>query len=176
MAKVSAELEWSNLDEALAGVEKELTDVARGISCELWNTVLDRTPQFYGHLVASWRYTLNTPTFVASDYMGSDRLDNAGGPDVEPVFRGHPRAIQVAVDASRGVDKRFRLGDTIWMANGADHGEGSYSARVESYEPEQLRERNRPGHAVQVSLSLVTLKLTNNTPAAAWKSVQMGAR
>lgn len=144
---------WENLDEAFAKLEFEVTDTVRGLTVELWNKVLKRTPQFYGRMVASWTYTLNpAEVYDRSDYVrvqehdaNTDYMDRFGS--FAGFMKGHPEAIAIANAESAQKDRAFKLGDTVWFTNGVDHGEGPYAAKVEFGEI-HLRAVNIPGNAV----------------------------
>jgi hypothetical protein len=146
MGELRLDLGWKGLDEAFEALEEECATVIRGISVEMWRFVLGQTPQFYGRMAASWTYSLGQPEFVnrsaeaSAFYMATDDLEDG----VVPMHKGSPAAIAIANAASAGREKDFRLGDTIWFANGVDHGEGSYSQALEDGEI-HLRAANRPG-------------------------------
>lgn len=154
MANVELETEWDNLDAAFEALEDECSAIVRGITVEAWNNVLKETPQFYGRLAASWTYSINAPVFVdrSQSVKMSLGLDTpaayATDPDEGDVFtglwKGHPEAIGIANMASFGKESTFRLGDTVYFSNGADHGEGPYAADIEQGFI-RLRPVNSPG-------------------------------
>lgn len=167
---VELDFTWENLDEAFQDfIQDEVTPIVRGLTVSLWNDVLQRTPQYYGRLVASWSYSVGSPEFVdrsqeleAHSVMS---LDDGAQADwvgelksmtyVEMpglVHAGHPRGIAIANQHSTGREMLFRLGQTVWFANGADHGEGSYSQYIEDVDASMLRPENHPGHAVRYSI------------------------
>jgi hypothetical protein len=151
-------IDVEGLDAAFADLEQECADVIRGMSVELYTSILVKTPQYVGGLAASWSYSLNQPEYVdRSADVGSDVLNG----DLESLIgasrkarglkglrRGHPTAVGVANAANLGREAAFKLGDTIWIANGADHGEGPYSQKIEDAPPSALRAVNRPGRMV----------------------------
>jgi hypothetical protein len=153
------EFKWDNLDQALdALVKEEIEPIIRGLINMTWNGILVKTPQYHGRLVASWSFSIGSPEFVdRSDEVQTSPYGPNGyeaGP-VQPVYRGHPIAINVANSYARGKDAAFRLGDVVWFANGADHGEGPYSVKIEEAEPFSLRQYNRPGKAVFRTLDMI---------------------
>lgn len=141
---------WTNLDAAFAELEAECTDIIRGLTVRVWNGILVKTPQYYGRMAASWTYCLNNEVFYdRSDEVDpqSNQLDanNFRSPfDFQPLRKGHPDAIAVANAANKGRDRAFRLGNTVYLTNGVDHGEGPYSQAVEDGEV-VLRSVNLPG-------------------------------
>jgi len=126
---------WENLDLAFAELEAECTQIIRGFTVRIWSGVLSKTPQWAGRMVASYNYSLNSPDF--SDR--SDQVPTMEHPDHRwpvslmgrPLWPGHTNAIALANSANRGKDSGFRLGDTVYISNGVDHGEGPYSQDVE---------------------------------------------
>lgn len=145
---------WEGLDEAFDALTRECEQVVRGITVEAWNAVLRQTPQYYGRAVASWTYTIGRPVFV--DRSGEIVPDEvAEDDDSFPVrSKGDPTAIGVANSFNIGADRVFKLGDTVWFANGVDHGEGPYSVALEVPHI-RLRSANRPGQMVSRALDLM---------------------
>lgn len=182
-------LDTSDLDRAFDELSDELGQVARGMSVELWNMVLARTPQFAGRMAASWTYSLNAPVFVDRSGAIAMELDQMPshlvGTDPytgDEVFggrkRGDPEAIALANFASYGAEVEFKLGMTIWMANGVDHGEGAYSDAVETGKV-RLRSVNRPGAPMQRSVDTINSRYGIDVSpgvAARLKSLRIGER
>lgn len=146
MLEVTAD--WDNLDEGFAEIEAQLTGVIRGMTVTIWRDVLKWTPQYHGRMAASWTYSIGAPTFVdrsaAVDFVGPRRTQIGKFAPVDALYKGHPVGIGVANAASAGREQGYKLGDTVWIANGVDHGEGPYSQAIESGEI-PLRLVNRPG-------------------------------
>lgn len=154
---------WENLDQAFDALMAECGSVVQGITAEAWNTVLRQTPQFYGRAVASWTCTIGTPVFVDR----SGEIETTFNDETEPVIKGNPTAIGLANSHNLGATSGFKLGDTIWFANGVDHGEGPYSAGLEDGSI-RLRAGNRPGHMVSRALDAVQSKYADGvSPASA---------
>lgn len=152
-----ADTGWINLDKAMAELEKELTDIVRGITVKTWNSILSRTPQYYGRMAASWTYMIaSAPSFYdrsseVQSRMGPSReqLDGLEDPGVfHALWKGHPQAIAIANSHSMGAEAGFKLGDKVWITNGVDHGEGPYSAAIENGEI-RLYIYNMPGAPVK---------------------------
>lgn len=162
MASLGVTFDWDNLDAAFAHLEREVEDVVRGITVETWHGILNRTPQYLGRMVASYTYSLNAPVTV-------DRSHAIEVPDTEDHdelssfvrSRGHVEAINTANLYNLGNDLRFRLGDTVWITNGVDHGEGAYSAAVELGEV-RLRPANLPGQPVARTLDSIVARYGAN--------------
>lgn len=159
MSKLGIKVKWKDLDEAFAAFEEEVTEVARGVTVLLWDSILIKTPQYYGGMAASWTYTYAAGNARdRSDMVRPVELaaNNMWKSDVYEVRRrGHPVAIGIARAASAGKEKEFKLGRTVYLTNGVDHGEGRYASIVEDWDLMKLRAVNRPGHPMKRSLDLI---------------------
>lgn len=156
------DLEWDeSLDEAFDALEAEITSIVRGMAVEMWDSILTKTPQFYGRMAASWSFSLDTPEFADRtadvDFVGPRKIVVGTFEPSTGLYRGHPEAIAVANRANLGRDLQFRLGKTIWMANGVNHGEGPYSQAVENGGV-NLRAVNRPGAPVERSVDMINAR------------------
>lgn len=155
------EVGWDNLDEAFQKLESELTDTVRGLSVRGWNSLLSKTPQFYGRMAASWNYSLNVPDFADRSLEAwTAQADKTDLGPFEGLWRGHPVAIAIANAANAGKDKAFKLGDTIYFSNGVDHGEGPYSQDVEDGNV-HLRAENLPGEPARRTLDWLGVRYDN---------------
>ena len=129
----------------------------------MWKSILVKTPQAHGRLVASWSYSVNSPIIVdRSDWVISNEDAKAAIPPYR--FKGHPDAIRIAYSASEGNASSFKLGDTIYFANGADHGEGPYSEFIENIsdtDPNWLFYKNKPGYMVKRTLQMIDGRYAN---------------
>lgn len=167
MAKVKLELQWQNLDKAFAGLEEEVTDIVRGITVEAFQQILLRTPQYYGRMVVSYTYSIGRPIFVDRSFVyGKFNSDGQWEPHswAKVVFKGHLKAVKNGSFFNVGREMSFRLGDTVYISNGADHGEGQYSADV-AQDPNgapYLRAVNRPGNAATKALAFLNSKYSKN--------------
>lgn len=161
MPDIDLEFDWENFDQAFNEFEQECESTVRGLTVRIWDSVLSRTPQFYGRMTASWTYSLNGPEAVdRSDQIVLDDFSEFG--EVLKLSRGHPAAIAIANTASAGKDRAFKLGDTVWLTNGADH-----ALKIESGEV-RLRAVNQPGAPLSRTLDWVGSTWGNNmTPQAA---------
>lgn len=152
---------FEGLDEALEALEERVTGVARGLTVSLWDGVIRRTPQYEGRLVASWTYNLNSPICVDRSHL-VPKLPNSG-----PFRAGDAPAIAVANRFSAGKEQNFTLGDTVYICNGANHGEGPYAGPVETGQV-RLRFENLWGHpAVKRTLDLMNARYAGGVPYAA---------
>lgn len=160
MSVVDVDIKWDtrSLNKAFKELEDELTAIVRGMTVKVWDSILIKTPQFSGGMAASWTYSLNAPQF----YDRSDQLNGIGRGVIEsgryvavaPRYRGHREAMVVANANSAGAEVNFKLGDIVYIANGADHGEGPYSAAVESGAV-PLRAVNLPGTPAKRSIDMI---------------------
>lgn len=153
-----------SLEKALQELaEKELAPVVKGLAQEVWSSILVKTPQMFGRLTASWSYSVNTPIVVdrSSMIISNEEADKAREEQGPFKYRGHPAAIRIAYSMNQGNASSFKLGDTIYFANGADHGEGPYSQAIEEADPQWLRRFNRPGAMVRRTAQAVQAKYEN---------------
>ena len=173
---------WSGLDAAFAELEAELTDVVRGMTVKIFNGFLSKTPQFMGRMTASWTYSLNVPEYVdrsslvdpEAEKLASHRFTNLG--TFKGLYRGHPLAIEIANAANVGKDNGFKLGQTVYLSNGVDHGEGPYAQDIEDGNI-ILRAENRPGAPVARTLDWASVAYKDVTPTAAraLKNLRIGS-
>ncbi len=172
MPDINLPVRWSadgSFDKAFDELEKELEDVVRGLTVEVWNSILYRTPQFFGRMAASWSYSLDYPAFWDRSNMV------AVGDTEEPgavKSRGHLEAIAVARASSAGIDTRFRLGDEVFIANGVDHGEGPYSGAIEAGDV-MLRPINRPGRPVTRTMDFIQSRYGNDSGISANAAIRL---
>lgn len=174
---------WDDLDGAFEALEAELTPVVRGLAVEIWNDILRWTPQFYGRMAASWTFNLNSPVFVdrseevSPEGLNQDRTRHNKFGEFMGLRRGAPTAINIAQLFNVGNDRNFKLGDTIWIANGVDHGEGPYAGPIEEGAI-PLRPANRPGAPVRRALDAASLRYADVPPVKVQylKSLNLGVR
>lgn len=149
MPEIQADLSWegASLDAAFAELEAECAQVVRGMTVKMWESILLRTPQYLGRMAASWSYSLNAPQFY-------DRSQMVDWDVARPRSRGNLVAVEVANADNVGSELGFKLGDTVWIANGVDHGEGYYSGDVETGAI-RLRAVNLPGAPVSRTIDMI---------------------
>lgn len=162
LGSISVTAEWDNLDAAFAELEAECADTVRGMSVELFQTILNWSPQYFGRYVSSWTFRIGSPEFRTDDtfnYVAEDQ-------GFAPVRRkGDSEAINVAKAYNIGRDKGFKLGNTIYISNGVDHGEGPYAAGIEDGSI-RLRPVNLPGAPATRALDRVQAWYGNDVGAA----------
>jgi hypothetical protein len=120
VGKVIAQIEvWEKAVQAL------VTETARGLTVDIFKHVIEISPQYSGDFAGNWKYKLNG---VDTDF--DPALFNILGQGNEP-FRlaGHPEAVAHAMSANAGRDSAFKLGDTAFFSNSADHTE-PYSMKI----------------------------------------------
>lgn len=171
---------WTGLDAAFAELEAECTNVVRGLTIQVYNGILSKTPQYLGRMAASWSYSLGSPLYV--DRSALVQPPAVKGPsgfidygEFHGLWRGHPQAIAVAAAANAGKDAGFRLGMNVYISNGVNHGEGEYSQAVESGEV-RLRSVNQPGAPVARTLDTIGATSQNISPrrATTLKALRIG--
>lgn len=176
MAQLEVTVDWdeASFDAAFDELERECEQIIRGMAVWLFDNILSRTPQFYGRMVASWSFSSGSPVFVDRSelipepaVLSTDDTMPTEYDEAAIKRKGDPAAIAIAIAENRGKDLSFKLGEIIWLANGADHGEGPYAALVEAGKV-PLRRVNRPGNAVQRTLDIVSARFSEDvTPRAA---------
>lgn len=139
---------WEGLDAAFAELEAEVTDIVRGMTVEIFNHTLEMSPQYFGRYVSSWTYQVGKPEFWSNpefDYV----IDDTGSIPIQR--KGDPEAINSAKSHNAGRDRDFKLGSTVYIANGVDHGEGPYAGLIEDGGI-TLRAVNQPGRPLGRSI------------------------
>lgn len=173
MSDLKIDAEWDDLDKAFNLLAAEMESTIRGLTVEVWNQILNRTPQYYGRAVVSYTYSLNGPIAVDRSYLvepkNEDEFDAT-----KPKSKGHMEAINLANFYNRDRDMAFRLGDVVYITNGADHGEGAYAQAIEDGQV-MLRAANLPGQMVRRTLDSITARYSRNiSPNRASLLRQMG--
>lgn len=139
---------WIGLDEAFAELEQECTEIVRGITVEIFNHTLHMSPQYFGRYVSSWTYKVGSPDFWTNPEFNYFIEDTGGIPIGR---KGDPEAIFSAVLHNAGREREFKLGDTVYISNGVDHGEGPYAEAIEDGTI-SLRDVNQPGRPLGRSI------------------------
>ena len=125
MSDMKLKVKWKDLDKAFDEFEAEVTDITRGLTVLLWNSILVKTPQYFGGMAASWTYTYNAGNKQdRSDTIRPVELaeDSLWVTDAYRIKRrGDTEAIGIANAASAGRDSGFKLGRTVYFTNGVDH-------------------------------------------------------
>lgn len=116
------------LDVAFARIEREAAEVARGVAIEVFRRALENTPQYFGRMAASWTISYGTPqTYNQVDPVVT--TDPKWGKAFWPVV-DYSIAIDQAKQRNAGNLDGFRLGQKIYITNGAFHGE-NYARGIE---------------------------------------------
>ena len=157
-------VEWANLDVAFDALEAEVGRIAKGVTVSLWKDILKRTPQYTGEMAASWTYSIGTPVYVdRGDKVESvERVTRIGADGEEfdgfssyGLWRGHQKAIGVANKYSAGKEDAYKLGDVVYIANGAGH-----AGRIE-LDLVQLRGVNLPGRPAHYAISSIASRYSS---------------
>ena len=127
---------WENLDAAFAELEAECADIVRGMTVEIFKYTLHLSPQSKGVFTSSWQYNLNRPVFWTNPEFAITPQ--------ETYVKGSQPAIESALRANAGDDLPFKLGDTVYISNGAEGLDGEYGNLIEDQKM-KLRAENRPG-------------------------------
>lgn len=135
---------WVGLGEAFEHLEQRCTNVARGVITVLWRGILERTPQFSGGLVESWTYSVGAPRFVDRTTAKDEVVES-------PKWAGYKPNILKAELHNLNADTTFKLGDKVYLANGA-----TYASDVNAGEV-PLRAVNAP-FAVERAMDVVMLR------------------
>lgn len=157
MLEVTMEFDEASLDRAFEELTNDCTQIVRGIAVTAWNQILEQTPQKFGRAAASWTWSYDAPLFLDRSHMIDpmeieiDDYDDNGF-----LYKGHPHAISIAnmFAAPNSNSPKFKLGTTIYFANGVDHGEGAYAGALEDGSI-TLRAVNRPGEMVRRALDTI---------------------
>ncbi len=127
---------WEGLDAAFAELEAECANVIRGMTVEIFDYTLQLSPQSKGVFVSSWQYSLNRPVYWSNSEFA--------GVEPETYMKGNRPAIDAALQANAGDDTPFKLGDTVYISNGAEGLDGEYGILIEDGAM-KLRYENRGG-------------------------------
>lgn len=165
---------WRGLDDAFDELEAALGNVARGITVSAWKSILHRTPQWSGSLAASWTYSIGVPQIVDRSHLVTHPTPQEDHDEVDGWINwegvqhaGAAPAIQVARDASLGADTGFKLGDVVYISNGAYSSHlGMYAQAVEDEEI-PLRGVNMPGRPAYLTLRALDIKYSRGVSKAA---------
>ena len=119
-------IEVRNLDKVIQQIDSWeravynlVSEVGRGLSVELFNLVVEVSPQYSGDFAANWKYELNkvSPTFE------SGLFQILGANNEVKHHQGDREAIGFAHRANMGNDAAMKLGDTAYIHNSAVHDE-----------------------------------------------------
>lgn len=105
-----------DLDNWEAAVLKQLEALARGLATEAFVTILYNSPQYSGDFAANWKVSYGAPDKAFDEMVFGKQW---GDPD--PFIQGDMEAINYAIRQARGSLAGFKLGQTIFIANSAEH-------------------------------------------------------
>lgn len=131
-----------SIDAAFDALEAECADIIRGMTVEIFLHTLQMSPQYFGRYASSWTYQVGKPELGWTNpefvYEGEDQ-------GYAMLHRkGDYPALASAIQHNTGRDNAFRLGETVYISNSADHGEGPYAQGIENGTV-KLRSVNQPG-------------------------------
>jgi hypothetical protein len=125
----------AKVDAWLKGVNELTVGVARGVSAEAFELLLQNSPQFSGDFVGNWKYSAGTPDKSFNRLGIVPKRSGGAGPTVwnklDPFILGDLPAIKVARTLNAGADLELtHLGPTIFISNSAFHTE-AYAWMIE---------------------------------------------
>ena len=115
---------FDQIDAWEAEVNAMAVKYCKGIAVSIFSSVVNKSVQYSGDFAANWKYSLNevdtsfTPNAVRGLSFATlfKPIDEVGGGD-------SLRAVRYAIGNARGNDDAFKLGDTIYISNSAEHDE-----------------------------------------------------
>lgn len=114
----------SDIDSWLAAVVEETEEVAKGLATEAMITLLDNSPQFSGDFAANWKLSVANPDYSFQAGVFPKYAFTATRTKKkrrEPFILGDQPAMQHAFIQAMGKMDQFKLGQTIWLTNSAEH-------------------------------------------------------
>lgn len=116
-----------------AAVEEAAAEAAVGLAKEVFDKVLDESPQSSADFVANWRVSLNAPdpTFTIGVIKPSVKpyADDVGIHADDLFGKGSPEGIAYA--KSHATWPKMKLGEKIFISNSASHDE-DYAMKIEN--------------------------------------------
>lgn len=112
-----------SLDTWIEKVQDETMHVANGIVATIFHDILQRSAQSSGDFAGNWQYSIN---YVNTTFNELNLRDQG-----KPLFKvGDHQAITYAKAMNRGRDKGYKIGDTFYLSNSAEH-EEPYAMKIE---------------------------------------------
>lgn len=127
------------IDDWLRDAETLAVHVARGLSAEVFELVLQMSPQYSGDFAGNWKYSVGSPdrSFSKLGLMTKKRSHDTGPATWSrnvPFITGSILAIKVARTLNAGEDLGLiRLGQTAYISNSAYHTD-AYAWEIENNE------------------------------------------
>lgn len=141
-------------------VEQSTADAANGMAVELFNALLQNSPQWSGDFVGNWQYQINNIT----PYFNELNLLDHRSYHKDVFRRGDMPAIRYAQSMNKGRDSMYKLGDTFYLHNSAVHTE-PYAQKIEAGSINFRRDVGNEGRVIYRSLMDVAPKYTHITEA-----------
>lgn len=156
-----------NLDKFVESCDRWLektTDtvmhVANGITVELFEQVLETSPQFSGDFAANWQYSINQVNTTFTE------LNLQDDPDQGSFSAGDRTAINYAKVMNKGRDSSYRLGDTFFVSNSAKHDE-PYAILIENNQINFRRWAGNRGETINHAVRTVMPRYDHISPMQA---------
>lgn len=124
------------------GVKATSAEVAKGLAFKMLKLILYKGPQYTGDFVANWNVSVGVPDYTFHSSNQNEAYRARPQKIVAPAQEGDTRAINKALTNATSLPT-FKLGQTIWLANGAFHDE-PYAVLIEE-EKIQFRPENPSG-------------------------------
>ena len=142
-------------------VENATAEAAVGLAKEVFDTVLEDSPQFSGDFTANWKVSVDAPDTAFTPGVVQRVIVGAyGRPSIDAFKRGDPEAIEYA--KRHAAWETIRLGQRVFISNSAHHDE-DYAWKIEDGSI-----KFRPGHRGGVAARAV------RTVAAKYKTIGAG--
>lgn len=176
--KLGVTVGLGDLEAKFGEFETEITDIVRGITVELFYSILARTPQYYGGMAASWSYNYNGVAYDRSRMIEARQVPPGAAlygekADFNVRRKGDEWAINIAATASAGRDQIFQLGKKVYITNGVTGLEGPYASIVEGWDSSPpLRSVNLPGTPMKRALDMIESKYGAGVKKAAVPSLR----
>lgn len=130
MIKVTGlEAAFAAIDKWLMDAEHLAIEAAIGLAYKAFDVVLSTSPQYSGDFVANWKLSVGAPN-VSFQPGVFPEMAYPVDRDKQPFKRGDTAAIMHAITASNGALSSAKLGDTLWLANSAQH-DDLYAWKIE---------------------------------------------
>lgn len=135
------------------GVRGAAEGVTKGLAMVMLKHILQHGPQYTGDFVANWNVSIGSPDYSFNgtnpNTLYGGRYEKTRAPHKE----GDPEAINKALSSVPPMTG-FKLGQTIWLANGAFHDE-SYAMLIEEERITFRPENPSGGRLVMKALQMV---------------------
>lgn len=128
MFKVTnAEQVFNEWDTWLAQVEAEVMRIAIDMMYVMLREAALRTPQYSGDMVANYNLSVNAIDGSFAPHV----FPEMRFPTENPFQKEDMPAIMHTINRNAGRLVKAKLGDTLWLANGAVHDDDAYAWKIE---------------------------------------------